>query len=147
MLDIRTIRENPDHVKERLAARDPALASVVDEILECDRKRRAAETRFQQLQADRKRISKEIGMKRGKGEDTTPIEAQVRAMGDEIAQLEDDAKQLECGQRSLLLNVPNLPHAECPRGVSAEDNPVIRTWGEKPAFNFQPKSHLELNEK
>ena len=147
MLDIRLVREQPDHVKERLAARDPMLASVVDEILDCDKKRRSAETRFQQLQADRKRISKEIGMKRGKGEDTAAVEAEVRAMGEEIAQLENEAKQLESGQRTLLLNVPNLPHPECPRGHSAEENPEVRTWGGKPVFDFTPQSHIDLGEK
>jgi seryl-tRNA synthetase len=147
MLDIRLIRENPDFVKQRLAARDSKLVSAVEEILECDRQRRTAETRFQQLQADRKRISKEIGAKKGKGEDTRAIEAEVRALGDEIAQLEDGARQLEAAQRTLLLNVPNLPHDGCPAGTTAEDNPVVRTWGEKPAFTFAPKSHIELGEK
>ncbi len=146
MLDIRLIREKPDYVKERLAAREPALASTVDEILDCDRKRRASETRFQQLQADRKRISKEIGMRRGKGEDTSAVEAEVRAMGEEIGRLEDEARQLEAGQRTLLMNVPNLPHDACPRGTNAEDNPIVRTWGEKPSFDFTPKSHIELGE-
>jgi seryl-tRNA synthetase len=144
MLDIRLLREQPDFVKQRLAARDAALVSSVDEILACDQKRRAAETRFQQLQADRKRTSKEIGAKKAKGEDTSAIEAQVRAVGEEIARLEDEAKQLEAAQRTLLLNVPNLPHEHCPVGKSAEDNPVIRTWGEKPAFSFTPKSHVDL---
>lgn len=144
MLDIALIRKNPDYVKERLALRDPALSRAVDEVLECDVKRRSAETRFQQLQADRKRISKEIGMKRGKGEDTSAVEAEVRAMGDEIAAIEDEAKQLEAAQRTILLNVPNLPHDNCPKGTSAEDNPVIRSWGEKPEFAFTPKSHVDL---
>jgi seryl-tRNA synthetase len=147
MLDIRLIRDQPETVKARLAARTPALAAAVDEILECDRRRRTAETRFQQLQADRKRISKEIGARRGKGEDTTAVEAEVRAMGEEIARLEDEAKQLEAAQRSLLLNVPNLPHEACPPGATAEENPVVRTWGEKPAFAFAPQSHLELGER
>jgi seryl-tRNA synthetase len=148
MLDIRLVRDQPDFVKERLGARESALATVVDEILECDGKRRAAETRFQQLQAERKRISKEIGMRRGKGEDTSAIEAEVRAMGDEIGRLEDEARQLEAGQRTLLLHVPNLPHEGCPRGQSAEENPVVRIFGEKVRLEgFAPKSHLELGEK
>ena len=147
MLDIRLIRENPDSVKARLAARSPTLASAVDEILDCDRRRRTAETRFQQLQADRKRISKEIGARRGKGEDTAAIEAEVRAMGEEIARLEDEAKQLDAAQRTLLLNVPNLPHEGCPQGTSAENNPVVRTWGERPAFSFTPQSHITIGEK
>jgi seryl-tRNA synthetase len=147
MLDIRLLREQPDLVKQRLATRDARLAAAVEEILACDQRRRAAETRFQQLQADRKRISKEIGMKKGKGEDTTAIEAEVRTMGESIAALEDEAKQLDAAQRVLLLNVPNLPHDACPVGESAEQNPVLRVWGEKPAFSFAPKSHIELGEK
>src|SRR5476651_1007528 len=139
MLDIRLLREQPDFVKQRLAARDARLVSAVDEILACDQKRRAAETRLQQLQADRKRTSKEIGAKKAKGEDTSAIEAQVRAVGEEIAALEDEAKQLDAAQRTLLLNVPNLPHEQCPVGATAEENPVVRTWGEKPAFAFAPK--------
>ncbi|MEI9894281.1 MAG: serine--tRNA ligase [Chthoniobacter sp.] len=147
MLDIRLLREQPDFVKQRLAARDARLVSAVDEILACDQKRRAAETQLQQLQAGRKRTSKEIGAKKAKGEDTSAVEAQVRAMGEEITQLEDEARQLDAAQRTLLLNVPNLPHEHCPVGTSAEDNPVVRTWGEKPAFAFAPKSHIELGEK
>jgi seryl-tRNA synthetase len=67
-------------------------------------------------------------------------------MGESIAALEDEAKQLDAAQRSLLLNVPNLPHDACPVGQSAEQNPVVRVWGEKPAFAFAPKSHIELGE-
>ncbi|MEP6670525.1 MAG: serine--tRNA ligase [Chthoniobacter sp.] len=144
MLDIRLLREQPDFVKQRLATRDARLVSAVDEILACDQKRRAAETQLQQLQADRKRTSKEIGAKKAKGEDTSAIEAQVRAVGEEITALENEAKQLEAAQRTLLLNVPNLPHEHCPVGTSAEDNPVVRTWGEKPAYPFAPKSHVDL---
>ena len=147
MLDIRLLRDNPDLVKQRLATRDGALIAAVDEILACDTQRRAAETRFQQLQADRKRISKEIGAKKGKGEDTAAVETEVRAMGVEIAQLEDEAKQLDAAQRMLLLSIPNLPHEHCPQGTSAEENPVERTWGEQPAFDFAPKSHVEIGEK
>lgn len=147
MLDIRLIRENPDFVKQRLATRDASLASAVDEILDCDKKRRAAETIFQQLQGERKRISKEIGGKRARGEDTTAIEEQTRQLGEEIQRLEDEAKQLEAAQRTLLLNVPNLPHEGAPIGSTSEENPVVRVWGEKPEFTFTPKSHIELGEK
>ena len=116
MLDIRLIRENPDFVKQRLATRDASLASAVDEILDCDKKRRAAETIFQQLQGERKRISKEIGGKRARGEDTTEIEDQTRQLGEEIQHREDGAKQREDAQRSLLLHAPNLPQESAPTG-------------------------------
>src|SRR6185436_9224368 len=97
--------------------------------------------------SERKRVSKEIGMRRGKGEDTSQVEAEVRTLGEEIAKLEDEARNLEVGLRTVLLNVPNLPHDGCPRGTSAEDNPVIRTWGEKKEFGFTPKSHIDIGEK
>jgi seryl-tRNA synthetase len=74
MLDIRLIRETPDFVKERLATRGGDAHLRIDEILECDKQRRATETRLQQLQADRKRVSKEIGGKEGAGEDTSAVE-------------------------------------------------------------------------
>ncbi|HYR58648.1 MAG TPA: serine--tRNA ligase, partial [Chthoniobacteraceae bacterium] len=147
MLDIRLIRDSPDFVKQRLATRDASAVSAVDEILDCDKKRRAAETIFQQLQADRKRVSKEIGGKRARGEDTAAIEEEMRKLGAEIERVEDEARQLEAAQRSLLLNVPNLPHEAAPIGSSPEHNPVVRTWGEKPALGFAPKSHIEIGEK
>ncbi len=147
MLDIRLLREQPDTVRARLTARDERLAASVDEILACDQRRRAAETRLQQLQADRKRVSKEIGQRRARGEDSAGSEVEARSLGDQIAALEGETKQFDTEQRAFLLNVPNLPHADCPRGTSAEQNPVVRHWGEKQAFDFVPQSHLALGEK
>ena len=73
MLDIRLIREKPDYVKERLTLRGGDSTSLVDAILESDSLRRSLETQLQKLNADRKRISKEIGMHRAKGEETTGL--------------------------------------------------------------------------
>ena len=143
MLDIRLIREKPDYVKERLAARGGDAASLVDAILESDALRRALETQLQQLNADRKRISKEIGIHRAKGTDTADLENQVRAMGDDIARLNQETTEADARQRDLLLQVPNLPHPACPIGADAEANPVIRTWGEKPVLT-SPRSHIDI---
>ena len=77
MLDIRAIREDPDAIRQRLAARHDGSADLIDEVLSCDEKRRKAETGKQQLQAERKKTSKEIGALRSKGEDSSTIEAQV----------------------------------------------------------------------
>ena len=143
MLDIRLIREKPDFVKERLATRGGDAGSLVDSILECDTVRRALETQLQKLNADRKRISKEIGMRRAKGEDTASVENEVRAMGDDTARLNQEATEADSRQRELLLQLPNLPHPGAPIGADAEANPVVRTWGEKPHL-ASPKSHIEL---
>ena len=146
MLDIRLIREQPDTIKARLAARGGDAHLHIEEILACDKERRAAETQLQQLQSDRKRISKEIGIRKSKGEDTSSVEAEVRVLGDEVAKLNDLSAALDNRQRELLLNLPNVPHENCPVGADAEANPEVRVWGEKPAFAFTPKSHVELGE-
>jgi seryl-tRNA synthetase len=146
MLDIRLIREQPETIKARLAARGGDAHLNIDEILSCDKERRAVETQLQQLQSDRKRISKEIGIRKSKGEDTSSVEAEVRGLGDEVAKLNDLSAALDARQRELLLNLPNVPHENCPVGADAEANPEVRVWGEKPSFAFTPKSHVELGE-
>jgi len=143
MLDIRLIREKPDFVKERLATRGGDAASLIDAILACDTLRRSLETDLQKLNADRKRLSKEIGALKAKGQDTAPLETQVRAMGDHIARLNQDTSDAESRQRDLLLQLPNLPHPAAPIGADAAANPVIRTWGEKPAIPT-PRSHIDI---
>jgi len=143
MLDIRLIREKPDYVKERLATRGGDAAELVDAVLETDALRRSLETELQKLNAERKRISKEIGMHRGKGEDTSALEGQVRAMGDQIGLLNEQTADAEARQRDILLQMPNLPHAAAPIGADAAANPVVRFWGEKPAL-LAPRSHIEI---
>lgn len=146
MLDIRLIRENPDLVKERLTARGGDYASVVDEVLSIDTARRTAETERQKLQGDRNRISKEIGMAKKNGQDTSAIEAEVRGINERIEQIGQDADAADVRQRDLLLGLPNLPHEGCPVGSSAEENPEVRVWGEKPRYDFEPKDHTVLGQ-
>lgn len=144
MLDIRLLRENPQEIKARLAARGEGLAALVDEALACDETRRQAETAKQRLQSERNRLSKEIGIKRKAGEDSSALEAQVKSHAAELADWDRRASEAEAKQRELLLSIPNLPHEDCPRGTGAEDNPVVREWGEKPSFSFTPKDHVTL---
>ena len=144
MLDIRLIREDPEGVKARLATRGGDTASLVDELLECDEVRRACETEKQQLQSDRKRISKEIGTRKQKGEDTSEIEAQVRGIGEQISDRGAKADEADARQRYLLLSIPNLPHEGCPIGSDESANPEIRTWGEKPVIEGEAEDHVAI---
>ena len=144
MLDIRLIREKPDYVKERLATRDRSLPAQVDEVLSIDEERRAAQTELQKLQSDRNRLSKDIGIGKKKGEDTSATEAEVRGIGARIEEIGKDADALDARQRALLLSIPNMLHDACPIGETAEQNPEVRVWGTKPKFDFAPKSHVEL---
>jgi seryl-tRNA synthetase len=147
MLDIRLIREQPDAVKLRLALRGDGSVEQVDAVLRCDVQRRQAETRLQHLQAERNRKSKEIGSLRARGEDTAALQGEVRGIGEEIERFNEEATALEAEQRELLLGIPNLPHPGCPEGADHAANPVVREWGKKAEFAFEPKSHVELGEK
>src|SRR5215212_3446667 len=144
MLDIRLIREQPDFVKERLATRGGDEAAKVDEVLRVDAERRKAETALQQCNADRKRLSKEIGGKRSRGESSQEVETQVRGIGERIATVNAEAAAAEERQRNLLLQIPNLPHAGAPAGQEAADNAVVRSWGEKPAIVGPIQDHVAI---
>ena len=143
MLDIRVIRDNPTAVQDRLKVRGGDHWKIVDDVLACDESRRAAETAKQELQASRKRISKDIGMLKGKGVDTSPIEVEVRAINEQIASLDAEADISSARQSELLLNIPNLTHDACPVGRDEAANPVVREWGAKPSLH-EPKDHVEL---
>ena len=147
MLDIRLIREQPDSVKKRLATRGSGVADAIDEVLDVDAARRKAESSVQQLNAERKRLSKEIGAKRGRGENAQELEDQGREIGDKIAQLNQETGALDEKQRMLLLQIPNLPHERVPVGADASKNVDIRTCGDKPKFDGAVLDHVILGEK
>src|SRR3982751_4884514 len=105
MLDIRLIREKPDFVRERLATRGGGDDSRIDEVLRVDAERRRTETALQQSNADRKRLSKEIGGKKSRGEPTEELEQHVRQIGEQIAELSVRATAAEDEQNDLLLRI------------------------------------------
>jgi len=142
MLDIRLIREQPDFVKSRIATRGGDDAAKIDEVLRVDATRRKAETALQQLNGDRKRLSKEIGGKRARGEASDELETRVREIGDQISLLNEQTSAADEEQKRLLLQIPNLPHANAPVGKDASENPVVRSWGEKPELSGTVLDHV-----
>src|SRR5437870_5309345 len=143
MLDIRLIREKADFVRARLATRDSGDESKIDEVLRVDAERRKLETALQQLNADRKRLSKEIGGKKSRGETTDEVEQHVRQIGEQIAELNARATATEDEQNNLLLQIANLPHESVPIGKDPGANRVVRSWGEKPQL-ADPADHVAL---
>ncbi|HET6889069.1 MAG TPA: serine--tRNA ligase, partial [Candidatus Udaeobacter sp.] len=146
MLDIRLIREKPDFVRERLATRGGGDEAKIDDVLRVDVERRQTETVLQQLNADRKRLSKEIGGKKSRAEPTDELEQRVRGFGEEIGDLNAQATAAEEKQNDLLLRIANLPHESVPIGKDAAANRVVRTWGEKPRLT-KPADHVTLGTK
>lgn len=148
MLDIKLLREKPDHVRERLASRHGGDDAKVGEVLVLDERRRAALAEVEQLKGRRNSASKEIGALMGqkKLEEAEARKAEVRAIGDRIAELDKVVAEAEAQRDHLMLTIPNLPHASVALGRTAEENPEIRRWGAAAEFGFKPKNHVELCE-
>ncbi len=92
---------------------------------------------------ERNRLSKEIGGKKSRGEASDELEAQVRKIGEQIADLTQRATAVDEAQRNLLLETPNLPHESVPIGQDPSANRVARSWGEKPPLT-EPADHVAL---
>jgi seryl-tRNA synthetase len=148
MLDIKLIRERPDFVRQRLATRGAGDEARIEEVLKCDEQRRKLLAMVETLKARRKSVSKEIGALMGqkKFAEAEARKADIATIGDTIPELDKQAADAESARNHVMLRLPNLPHESVPVGKSAEDNSVVRVQGEKPAFAFKPKSHVELCE-
>jgi seryl-tRNA synthetase len=144
MLDIKLIREQPDLVRESIRRRgdDPAIA---DQILGLDTRRRELLTQVENLKATRNTVSKEIGKMKDAAARDAKI-AEMRAVGDQIAELDREVAAVEAEFDQAMLMAPNLPHPDVPNGASEHDNVVVRTEGRPREFDFTPKPHWELGE-
>ena len=142
MLDINLIRENPDLVRTALKNRQME-SSFVDDILRLDEKRRTLLTQVEQLKAERNTVSKEIGKMKDAAEREKKIAA-MRKVGDKIAALDKEVADAEAELTSLTSALPNIPDERTPIGASEEENVVLRTVGQIPEFDFEPKPHWDL---
>lgn len=146
MLDIKRIREKTEEVREGLRRRG-ADGRLVDQALEIDHKRRTLVTGVEELKNRRNAMSKEIGVRRKRGEDTASVQADVRKMGDEIAATDEQIRGIEGELQTALLRIPNVPCATIPTGPDAAANRVARVEGAPRAFAFEPKDHVALMER
>jgi seryl-tRNA synthetase len=142
MHDLGHFRANLDAIAARLA--DRGFALDVEEFRSLDARRRAAVTEAEELRARRNAESQEIGRRKKAGEDTSALQAEVRALGDRIAELEEQVKALDEEFRSRLAAIPNVPHESVPKGASSDENVEIKRWGEPREFSFEPKAHWDL---
>ena len=145
MLDITLLRRDLDTVLARLQTRknpQPFLDADAFRALEAERK--TVQTRTEELQATRNRLSKQIGALRGKGEDTSALMAEVAGIGDELKRCADRLGQIQTQLEALVLSVPNLPQADVPVGTDETGNVEVRRWGTPRAFDFAVKDHVDL---
>jgi seryl-tRNA synthetase len=142
MIDIQLLRKDIDNVAERLATRKFQLDVAVYNAIEAERK--AIQMRTEELQSKRNSLSKQIGMLKGKGEDTTAVMAEVGGLGDELKANEASLALVQEKVATFLEAVPNVPHASVPVGTDESGNVEVRKVGTPPVFDFEVKDHVDV---
>ncbi len=144
MIDPKMIRENLDYIRTVLKLRNMEGVADLDGLRRIDEERRTAIAKIDELREKRNRVSKEIGIRKGKKEDVSDLMKEIDGVAGEIKQLEESGEKLNTQFNDLMLSLPNVLDASVPEGRDESDNVVVRTWGEKPEFAFEPKPHWDL---
>jgi seryl-tRNA synthetase len=149
MLDARYVADHFDEVRTRLARRGPAFAEAIDGVVSLVTSRRELTRKTELLQAERNTASDAMAKlaKSGDKESMAARRNDLKALSETVKALEIDLAGVEAQIEEILLSIPNVPHESVPDGQSEDKNVVVRTWGEKPNFAFEPKPHWELGEK
>ncbi len=145
MLDPALIREHTDDVRRAMESRgeDPVL---LDRFLEADTRRRSLLQGAETLKQERNKANEEIAQAHREKRDASERIQELKRLSEQIKGLDGQIREAEESSRSVLLEIPNLPHASVPAGTSADDNPVLRTHGSPPQFDFEPQDHVTLGE-
>src|SRR5579862_4992907 len=144
MFDLKLIRDDPEGFDRGLARRN--LSPRTPEILVLDKEWRAAQTKAEQLQAERNKLSREIGAVKSKGGDAGELMRRVAESKDEEARLESEAARLKTEIDVALAGIPNLPAADVPDGKDETENKLVRQHGAPRNFAFTAKDHVALGE-
>ena len=144
MLDIKWIRENPEAFDAGLGRR--GLAAASGRLMEMDNARREAIALAQEIQARRNRLSKEIGILKGRGDDAAEVIAEVGRSKRQQGEAEERARAAEKELEDVLAAIPNLPADDVPDGPDESANVEVRRWGEPPALDFPAREHFAIGE-
>ena len=144
MFDLKWIRESPALFDEGLARR--GLPPQAEQLLRLDAEHRRVQTDLQDRQSQRNEISKKVGEAKRMGQDAADLIAQVTGLKDEMAQLEEEERELAAELDDLLAGIPNQPLDDVPVGADETANVEVRRHGTAPDFGFAPKQHFELGE-
>lgn len=145
MLDSKYLRENLNEVYERLKKRGYELE--IDKIQGLEKKRKTLQTETQELQNERNRRSKGIGISKASGEDITTMTTQMEKLNQGLETKKNQLKDIHQELQQVYDYIPNLPHESVPDGSTEKNNLEIRRWGEIKKFDFKIKDHVELGEK
>ncbi|TMN32887.1 serine--tRNA ligase [Pseudoalteromonas sp. S2755] len=144
MLDSKYFRQDIEEAAARLKKRGFELD--VAKITELEEKRKALQTKTQELQSERNSSSKAIGQAKAKGEDVQPLLDAVANLGDQLSEAKEEQDKILAELNDYAMSLPNLPAEEVPAGADESENVEISTWGEPKQFDFEVKDHVDLGE-
>jgi len=145
MLDLKFIRSNPDKIKEMLRNRKNDLDMSVFESVDRERRERLAV--LESLRYQRNKVSEDIAVMKKSGQDASSVIAEMKKVSVEIKDLETGLAEIQEKQDSIVMIIPNMPDESVPVGKDDKDNPIVRTWGEIKAMDFEPLPHWEIGER
>ncbi|MFT4111665.1 serine--tRNA ligase [Silvibacterium sp.] len=146
MLDLSFVRSNLELVEKKLRERGQDPEALLGDFRALDQNRRERITESEQLQAQRNRLSQQVGQLKKAGQDASAVMEETKALKERMDSLAASAAQAEDELRGILMRIPNLPADDVPVGKSEHDNLEIKKWGTPREFDFAPKPHWELGE-
>ena len=144
MISPKILRNETEMCKRLIASKQDEID--LEHVLNLDKKLRQLKTISNEMRAERNSASESIGELKKAGEDASDSIKKTRVLGDELKKIEQELHIVSKELESYLYALPNLPHESVPEGLNETFNKKIRSYGNKPEFNFEPKSHLELGE-
>jgi seryl-tRNA synthetase len=144
MLEIKFVRQNLESVQEAL--RNRGASADWQAFIEADNQRKKVLGEIEELRHRRNVVSDEIAALKKAGQDAQTMVAQMREVGERVKELEKELAVHEESLRSILMGIPNVPHPSVPIGKDENDNPVVKTHGEPPRFDFEPQPHWDIGE-
>jgi len=144
MLEIKFIRDNPEKVKNALKARNNPFD--LDAFLQKDAQRRALIQEIEELRSERNRVSETIGQLKKAKQDASELMERMKAVNSRIKEIESVLDGLEQEVANGLLSIPNIPHETVPIGKDDTENQVVKLWGDRPTFDFEPLPHWDVGE-
>ncbi len=144
MFDQRLLREDVDRLRRAIQAK--RMSVDLDRLIALDERRRELTRQIDSINTERKSATKQIGPRIKAGENPEQARAEMRALGERGDLLEGERRTVVEEFEALALYVPNTPHDSTPEGAGEQDNQEVHRWGERPAFDFEPKPHWEIGE-
>ncbi|MBF0370615.1 MAG: serine--tRNA ligase [Magnetococcales bacterium] len=145
MLDVKSIRSQPDVIEERLKSRGDQVN--LGRFRQLESELRGVRTETEKLQARRNEISKEIGKRKATKADASDLFQEMKEVGPKLKALEVELRDKESAVMEELARLPNPPHESVPEGRDENDNVELRRWGTPPEFSFEPQGHWDVGEK